>query len=75
MGFVDLWGYYVGREEMYIRDGLHLNLNGKGQQFSQKKHGLVQNRFRVFTLTVVVFTFSTCGFHNCNRGFYCVDKT
>ena len=28
VGFVDLWGYFVGKEDMYTRDGLHLN--GKG---------------------------------------------
>ena len=24
VGFVDLWGYFVGKEDMYMRDGLHL---------------------------------------------------
>ena len=28
VGFVDLWGYFVGKENMYMRDGLHLS--GKG---------------------------------------------
>ena len=28
VGFVDLWGYIVGKEGMYMRDGLHLS--GKG---------------------------------------------
>ena len=28
VGFVDLWGYFVGKEGMYMRDGLHLS--GKG---------------------------------------------
>ena len=28
VGFVDLWGSFVGKEEMYMRDGLHLS--GKG---------------------------------------------
>ena len=28
VGFIDLWGYFVGREDMYMRDGLHLS--GKG---------------------------------------------
>ena len=28
VGFVDLWGYFVGKEKMYMRDGLHLS--GKG---------------------------------------------
>ena len=26
--FVDLWGCYIGREDMFTRDGLHLS--GKG---------------------------------------------
>ena len=28
VGFVDLWGYFVGKEDMYMTDGLHLS--GKG---------------------------------------------
>ena len=28
VGFLDLWGYIVGKENMYMRDGLHLS--GKG---------------------------------------------
>ena len=28
VGFVDLWGYLIGKEDMYMRDGLHLS--GKG---------------------------------------------
>ena len=28
VGFVDLWGYFVGKEDMYVRDGFHLR--GKG---------------------------------------------
>ena len=28
VGFVDLWGYFVGKEDMYMRDGLRLS--GKG---------------------------------------------
>ena len=28
VGFVDLWGYFVGKEDMYMRDGCHLS--GKG---------------------------------------------
>ena len=30
-GFVDLWGRFVGRADMYMKDGLHLS--GKGQQY------------------------------------------
>ena len=26
--FIDLWGCYIGKEDMFTRDGLHLN--GKG---------------------------------------------
>ena len=28
VGFVDLWGCFVGRADVYMRDGLHLS--GKG---------------------------------------------
>ena len=28
VGFIDLWGYLVGKEDMYVRDGLHLSGNG-----------------------------------------------
>ena len=28
VGFVDLWGYFVGKKDMYMRDALHLS--GKG---------------------------------------------
>ena len=28
VGFVDLWGCYIGREDMFTRDGLHLNRKG-----------------------------------------------
>ena len=28
VGYVDLWGSFVGKEDMYVRDGLHLS--GKG---------------------------------------------
>ena len=31
VGYVDVWDSFVGREDMYGRDGLHLS--GKGQQF------------------------------------------
>ena len=34
VGFVDLWGSFVGRADMYINDGLHLS--GKGQQYLRK---------------------------------------
>ncbi len=25
VGFVDLWGYFVGKEDMFMSDGLHLS--------------------------------------------------
>ena len=28
VGYVDMWDSFVGKEEMYVRDGLHLS--GKG---------------------------------------------
>ena len=28
VGFVDLWDSFVGKEEMYLRDGLHLSEKG-----------------------------------------------
>ena len=28
VGFVDLWGYFVGKEDMFMRDGLHLSEKG-----------------------------------------------
>ena len=31
MGYVELWDSFVGKEDMYVRDGLHLS--GKGQPF------------------------------------------
>ena len=31
VGFVDLWERFVGRADMYMKDGLHLS--GKGQQY------------------------------------------
>ena len=33
VGFVDLWGCFVGRADMYMRDGLHLS--GRGQECMQ----------------------------------------
>ena len=28
MGYVDLWDSFVGKEDMYVRDGLHLCVTG-----------------------------------------------
>ena len=28
VGFVDLWGLFVWKEDMYVRDGLHLSGRG-----------------------------------------------
>ena len=33
VGFVDLWGSFVGRADMCMKDGLHLS--GKGQRYSR----------------------------------------
>ena len=33
VGFVDLWGSFIERADMYMKDGLHLS--GKGQQYLQ----------------------------------------
>ena len=32
VGFIDLSGYFVGKEDMYVRDGLHLS--GRTEQYS-----------------------------------------
>ena len=40
VGYVDLWDSFVGKEEMYIRDGLHLS--GKGAEvFAEGLSGAV----------------------------------
>ena len=40
MGFVDLWDSFVGKEDMYVRDGLHLS--GKGAAvFAEGLSGVV----------------------------------
>ena len=26
--FLDLWGYFFGKEDMYVRDGLHISVKG-----------------------------------------------
>ena len=31
VGFVDLWDSFVGKEELYLRDGLHLSGKGAGR--------------------------------------------
>ena len=42
VGFVDLWGYFVGKEDMFMRDGLHLS--GKGAAvFSENLLRLMNN--------------------------------
>ena len=47
VGFVDLWGYFVGKEDMFMRDGLHLS--GKGAAvFSENL--LRSNRLQLFKL-------------------------
>ena len=43
VGFVDLWGYFVGKEDMFMRDGLHLS--GKGAAvFSENLLRSMNNR-------------------------------
>ena len=32
VGFIDLWGYFVGKEHIYLRDGLHRS--GRAQLYS-----------------------------------------
>ncbi len=40
VGFVDLWGSFLGKEEMYLRGGLHLS--GKGSSvFAEGLSGAV----------------------------------
>ena len=40
VGYVDLWYSFVGKEEMYVRDGLHLS--GKGAAvFAEELSGAV----------------------------------
>ena len=34
VGYVDLWDSFVGKEQMYARDGLHLS--GRGLPFLQR---------------------------------------
>ncbi len=31
--FVDVWGYFVGKEDMYMRDGLQLSRKGAAMFF------------------------------------------
>ena len=40
VGYVDLWDSFMGKEEMYVRDGLHLT--GKGAAvFAEELSGAV----------------------------------
>ena len=32
VGFMDMWGSFVGRADMYMKDGLHLHLRMDTQQ-------------------------------------------
>ena len=44
VGYVDLWDSFVGKEEMYARDGLHLS--GKGAAvFAEGLSGAVASGF------------------------------
>ena len=40
VGYVDLWDSVVGKEDMYVRDGLHLSGNGAAV-FAQGLSGVV----------------------------------
>ena len=40
VGYVDLWDSFVGKEEMYVRDGLHLSGKG-GAVFAEGLSGAV----------------------------------
>ena len=39
VGFVDLWSSFVAKEEMYMRDGLHLSGKGTGVFFPRLETG------------------------------------
>ena len=48
VGFVDLWGSFVGRADMYMKDGLHLN--GKGAAvFADKLSAVVDSDMGTMT--------------------------
>ena len=48
VGFVDLWGSFVGRADMYMKDGLHLS--GKGAAvFADKLSAAVDSDFGIMT--------------------------
>ena len=40
VGYLDLWDSFVGKEEMYVRDGLHLSRNGAAV-FAEELSGAV----------------------------------
>ena len=48
IGFVDLWGYFVGKEDMFMRDGLHLS--GKGAAVFSENLLRQWNRLQLFKL-------------------------
>ena len=43
VGYVDLWDSFVGKEEMYVRDGLHLSGNGGCSFLAEGLSGAVAN--------------------------------
>ena len=45
VGFVDLWGSFVGRADMYMKDGLHLS--GKGAAGAGELFYMLKNLFRL----------------------------
>ena len=45
VGFIDMWDSFVGKEDMYVRDGLHLS--GKGVAvFAEGLSGAVASSLR-----------------------------
>ena len=57
VGYVDLWDSFVGKEEMYVRDGLHLS--GKGAAvFAEGLSGAVASGLgKVLSLTEILYIF------------------
>ena len=41
-GFVDLWSSFVAKDEMYMRDGLHLSGKGAGYFYRRLETGSKQ---------------------------------
>ena len=51
VGFVDLWGYFVGKEDMFMRDGLHPKRKGRSSVLREPSSIDGQwNRLQLFKL-------------------------